>query len=87
MKSIHRVRGYEIINLGESRTVSLNELIKLIEKIIGHKVQIQRFNLQPGDVLRTYADISKARRLLDYSPRIDFETGLKYFYEWFTSHK
>ncbi len=87
LKSIDRVKGYEIINLGESKTVSLNDLIKLIEQIIGVKVQIQRLDLQPGDVLRTYADISKAQKLLDYFPKIDIETGLKIFFEWFIAQK
>lgn len=87
LKSIDRVKGYEIINLGESKTVSLNDLIKLIEKIIGDKVQIQRLDLQPGDVLRTYADISKAKKLLDYFPKTDLETGLKNFFEWFMTQK
>jgi UDP-glucuronate 4-epimerase len=83
LKSIEGIRGYKIINLGESRTISLNELLRLIENITGKKLKIEKLNMQPGDVLRTYADISKARKLLDYDPKTDMETGLRKFYEWF----
>jgi len=56
---------YEVINLGESRTVELRELISLLEKELGAKANIDRQPLQPGDVPQTFADITKARRLLD----------------------
>jgi UDP-glucuronate 4-epimerase len=60
---------FEIINLGESRTVELRELIALLEKEIGRSAVVDRQPLQPGDVSRTFADITKARRLLNYDPR------------------
>lgn len=74
---------YEVINLGESRTVELRELILLLEKELGAKAQILRQPLQPGDVPQTYADITKARRLLGYNPQIQIEEGLHRFVEWF----
>ena len=74
---------YEIINLGESRTVELNFLIELLEDTIGKKALIERFFLQPGDVPITYADISKARNLLNYNPATKIESGIKKFVKWF----
>src|SRR5574341_2630990 len=75
--------NYEVINLGESRTVELRELISLIESELHTRAQIDWQPLQPGDVPQTFADISKARRLLGYSPQTEIETGMKSFIEWF----
>jgi UDP-glucuronate 4-epimerase len=77
--------NYEVINLGESRTVELRELISLLEAEIGQRAQIDRQSTQPGDVPQTYADISKARRLLNYNPQTPIEAGIKKFVEWFRS--
>ena len=74
---------YEVINLGESRTVELRELISLIEKELGARAEIDWQPPQPGDVPQTFADISKARKLLNYNPQTQIETGIKLFIEWF----
>jgi UDP-glucuronate 4-epimerase len=74
---------FEVINLGESRTVELRELISLLERELGRAAVIERQPLQPGDVPQTYADISKARRLLGYDPRTPIEEGIRRFVEWF----
>jgi UDP-glucuronate 4-epimerase len=74
---------YEVFNLGESRTVSLSELIALIERELGRKAVIDRQPPQPGDVPQTFADVSKARRLLGYDPRTPIEEGIRRFVEWF----
>jgi len=75
--------GFEVFNLGESQTVTLSRLIELIEKSLGQKAIIQRLPGQPGDVPLTYADITKSRRLLGYSPKVGIETGIPLFVEWF----
>jgi UDP-glucuronate 4-epimerase len=75
--------NYEVINLGESRTVELRELIALLEKELGARAQIDRQPAQPGDVPQTFADIAKARRLLNYNPQTQIETGIQRFVEWF----
>jgi len=75
--------NYEVINLGESRTVDLRELISLIEKEMGATAKIDRLPLQPGDVPRTFADVTKARRLLGYNPQTPMEEGIRRFVEWF----
>ncbi|MDQ1707259.1 MAG: UDP-glucuronate 4-epimerase [Pyrinomonadaceae bacterium] len=74
---------YEVVNLGESRTVELRELIALLEQELGAQAYIDRQPLQPGDVPQTFADIAKARRLLGYDPRTEIEAGIKKFVEWF----
>jgi UDP-glucuronate 4-epimerase len=74
---------YEVINLGESRTVELRELISLLEKELDAPATIDRQAPQPGDVPQTFADISKARALLGYAPKTQIEEGLQRFVEWF----
>ena len=75
--------GCEIFNLGESQTVPLSRLIELLEETLGRKAMIERHPLQPGDVPRTCADISKARDRLGYQPRVPIEQGLPRFVDWF----
>ncbi len=79
--------NYEVINLGESRTVELRELISLIEKELGARAEIDRQPPQPGDVPQTFADISKARELLSYNPQTQIEAGIKRFIEWFQANR
>jgi UDP-glucuronate 4-epimerase len=79
----YEASAFEIINLGESRTVELRELIALLEHELGRKAVIERQPSQPGDVPQTFADISKARRLLGYDPRTPIEEGIRRFVEWF----
>ncbi len=74
---------YDIFNLGESRTVELSELVRLLGKAMGQEPRLNRMPMQPGDVLCTYADIDKARRILGYNPGIDIENGIPRFVEWF----
>ena len=75
--------GFEVINLGESQTTTLRELIATLERLSGKAAQIEQHPLQPGDVEITFADVSKARRLLDYNPSTPIETGLRLFLDWF----
>ena len=75
--------NYDIFNLGESRTVELNELISLLEKELDMPAIIDRQPSQPGDVPQTFADISKARASLHYDPKTQIEQGLHRFVEWF----
>jgi UDP-glucuronate 4-epimerase len=79
----YEASDYEIFNLGESQTVELNELIALLEKELDQHALIDRQPSQPGDVPQTFADVSKARRLLGYDPQTKIEDGIKHFVEWF----
>jgi UDP-glucuronate 4-epimerase len=76
--------NYEIFNLGESQTIELKELIGLLEENLGKKAIIERKPMQPGDVPLTFADISKARELLNYNPKTKIEQGIPKFTDWFT---
>jgi UDP-glucuronate 4-epimerase len=74
--------AFEIVNLGESQTVSLARLIELLGGAMGVTPVIDRQPMQPGDVKRTFADISKARSLLGYAPATGVEDGIPRFVEW-----
>ncbi|MBA2645495.1 MAG: SDR family NAD(P)-dependent oxidoreductase [Pyrinomonadaceae bacterium] len=74
---------YEVINLGESRTVELRELIELLERELGRNAVIDRQPVQPGDVPQTFADIAKARQLLGYNPQTPIEEGIHRFVAWY----
>ncbi len=75
--------AFEAINLGESQTVELRELVNLLEKHLGKKAIINQQPMQPGDVPLTYADISKAKRLLNYQPITKIDEGIGKFTDWF----
>jgi len=74
---------YDIFNLGENQTIQLKDLIFAIENAVGKKAKINPLPEQPGDMPRTYADISKARKLLGYNPTTKLSEGLPKFVEWF----
>jgi UDP-glucuronate 4-epimerase len=74
--------GFEIFNLGESETVKLSRLIKLLEGALGKKAILDPKPAQPGDVPFTCADISKAKEKLGYHPAVRIESGIALFIDW-----
>lgn len=78
---------FEIINLGNRYSISLKELIQTIEEVTGKKANLQQLPEQAGDVPHTYADISKAQRLLNYQPSTKLKDGIQAFYDWFRENK
>lgn len=78
---------HEVVNLGESETTELSRLIELLEGSLGKKAIIDRQPMQPGDVPVTFADVSKARRLLGYDPQTKIDEGIPKFVEWFIGAK
>ncbi len=78
--------GHEIYNLGESETTTLAELVALIEEATGRRADLERLPDQPGDVRRTFADISRARAMLGYAPSTSVREGIPRFVEWFREH-
>lgn len=74
---------YEILNIGNSSPISLKQMIDVIAKTLNVEPKINQLPMQPGDVERTYADISKAKRLIGYEPKTSFEQGIKKFIQWF----
>lgn len=81
--AMQKCQGYEIYNLGESRPVRLDELIDKIENVLGKKAIINRLPMQPGDVIQTYADVTKAKKHLGYDPKTELDAGLTEFVKWF----
>jgi len=78
---------YEIFNLGRSDTIELASLIAKIEKHVGRKANIKTVDPQPGDVEQTFADISKARRMIGYKPKVSIDKGLKNFVSWYLNNQ
>lgn len=76
---------FEIINLGGSETHTLTKLIRTIEQTLGKTAEIRLLPDQPGDVPRTYADVSKAKDLLGYQPQVTLEEGIRKYVEWVTN--
>jgi UDP-glucuronate 4-epimerase len=87
MACTRKQSGFEIFNLGESQTVKLSYLITLLEEALGKKAILDRQPDQPGDVPVTCADITKARTLLGYDPKIKIEQGIPLFVDWFRKFK
>ncbi len=75
--------GFQIVNLGESDTVPLSRLVRLLGEALGVQPRIEHLPAQPGDVDQTFADISRARALLGYEPRVRIDEGIPRFAEWF----
>jgi UDP-glucuronate 4-epimerase len=78
---------FETINLGNSHPVILSDLIEMIEKIAGKKFSINKLPMQQGDVNHTYADIDKARKILNYDPYTSLSQGLINFKNWYEKTK
>lgn len=74
---------YEVVNLGENQVITLKEMLSTIEDSLGKKANLNKLPIQPGDVQKTNADITKAKSLVGYSPKTNFQNGIKKFMEWF----
>ena len=80
--AMEKCAGFNIYNLGESRPITVNDLIAEIEKALGKKAVKEHVPFQPGDVERTYADVTKAVSELEYNPKTKIEDGLAKFVTW-----
>lgn len=78
---------FEIINLGESQTVSLIEMVRHLEEALGVRAKLKFLPDQPGDMQITFADISRARRILGYNPKTPLKEGIRLFADWFKSNR
>ena len=81
--ALDHLEGYKIYNLGESKVITLKELVNVIETTVGKKAKLNQLPMQPGDVSRTYADISKAKSEIGYNPKYTFEKGIENFVMWY----
>lgn len=82
-RAIEHCSGYRIFNLGESQTTTLSSLITLLEESMGATAILDYQPMQPGDVQRTYADLTRSREELGYCPSVPVEHGIPLFVEWF----
>ena len=80
--SIDRCSGFEVINLGGSATTTLGDLVQMIGAGLGVTPKTEQLPAQPGDVPITFADVSKAAKLLDYAPKVPIEKGIGLFCDW-----
>lgn len=85
--ALERVKGFELVNLGSDTAVALNDMIASIEGHLGKKARIERRPFHPADVQKTRADIGKARQLLDWSPQVSFEEGVKATVGWYMENR
>lgn len=81
--AVDHVRGFQTLNLGRAEVVTLMELLGHLERALGKKARITRQAEQPGDVRQTCADVSRARKILGYEPRVGIEEGIGRFVEWY----
>jgi UDP-glucuronate 4-epimerase len=75
------------INLGHSEPIEIRQLIALLEDALGTKAVIDQQPEKPGDMPITYADLSKAERILGYRPQVPIETGIREFVQWYRGYK
>lgn len=85
--ALAKVSGFNIYNLGESRVITLRQMVQVIESLLEKKAVLEELPLQQGDVEITYADISKAKNEIGYQPGFDFEEGMNRFIEWYQCSK
>ncbi len=78
---------YEVVNLGNNRTVTLNELIDIVQEELQVKARIKPIPMQSGDVVRTFADLEKAGKLFNYLPTTEIREGIRSFIQWFKTNE
>jgi UDP-glucuronate 4-epimerase len=78
---------FEIVNLGESQTITLMEVVEQLQNALGKKAPLRFLPVQPGDMDITYADINRARQILGYNPQKPFKDGIRLFADWFLASK
>ena len=79
--------GYEIINLGGHETITINNLIKLVEDIVGKKAVIQYGPPDLADMRSNWADVSKAKQLLGWAPQYNMRAGIEKLFEWYNTER
>lgn len=77
--------GYELINLGRGEPVLLADFVRSLESLAGKQARLVPAPMMDADVAYTYADITKARRLLGYDPKVSVQDGVKQFYDWYVA--
>lgn len=83
MAALDRPLGYEVINIGRGEPVLLSEFVKLVEQTVGGTTNLERAPMPAADVAQTFADVSRAGRLLDYQPSTPLATGVRDLCDWY----
>jgi nucleoside-diphosphate-sugar epimerase len=79
--------GYETINLGGLETITINQMIAMLEELTGKKAHLQNHPAHRADILANWADISKAKRLLGWEPQMDLIKGMKHLVDWYRNER
>jgi nucleoside-diphosphate-sugar epimerase len=79
--------GYEIINLGGSQVITINQLIRLLESLIGQKAQITYLPRHPADMSTNHADVEKAGQMLGWEPTVSLEEGIAHLVAWYQAER
>ena len=87
VNAVYKPFGFEIINIGGSRVTRVGRLIELIEEKLGKEARVKYLDPAPGDVPITYADVSKASRLIGYEPEVSIEEGIGRYVRWFLNRE
>jgi UDP-glucuronate 4-epimerase len=80
-----RPLGYDVINLGRGEPTRLADFVHLIEELAGKKADLASGPMHRADISYTFADVSKARNLLGYAPRVSVKEGVARFWDWYRS--
>jgi UDP-glucuronate 4-epimerase len=83
ISALERPLGYERINLGRGEPVRMADFVELVERLVGKQAQMATPPAPASEPKITYADVSKARHLLDYRPEVSVETGMARFWTWY----
>ena len=86
VRAVDRRLGYEVINIGRGEPVLVKDFIRNLQDHSGKAANLVPAPMNAADVELTFANIDKARRLLDYTPRTSVAEGTRHFYDWFTRH-
>lgn len=79
--------GFEIINLGGHESIKMNDLIGMLEELIGKKAQIERHPAHPADMLASWADVRKAEHLLNWEPQVSLVEGVGNLIKWYNAER
>jgi UDP-glucuronate 4-epimerase len=84
--AIDRAYPFEVFNLAYGQTVELLKYVEALEKSLGIKAKKNMMPMQPGDVIQTDADVTKAKKMLDFNPHTSVEKGVEEFAKWFKKY-
>jgi UDP-glucuronate 4-epimerase len=86
VRAVDRRLGYEIVNIGRGEPILLSEFVASLEALAGRKANLVPAPMMEADVAFTFADVTKARRLLGYDPSVSVDEGVRRFFEWYVAN-